>query len=202
MISISAPNVLPAWLQETEGILQEMVRAGAVFTDGQTLQMGWMWFTFLEVEGKLCLHGPEAGTMPFRMTRDCSEALTTVMMQKFVNESFGAALTECDACQSAILLKGLDRKDGLFMNRLEAANGSDSGWFIGAQRGDRDVNAPGNLERRSLWEISCLFPESLYFWMLPRSWQVVFADIPVVLADFQVKPALPGSLFALKYAGA
>jgi len=201
MISISAPTALPATVRSTEAALIDMANSGSVFKDGQTLQMGWMWFKFKEVAGTLCLQVPESGKMPFIWNRDCSAGLNTVMMQKFVNDSFGIEQMECHACQSAILLKGLDRKDGMFMNRLDSLNANDSGWFIGAERGNADVNDPENLERKSLWEISCIFPETLLFWMLPSGWQVVFNDIPVVLKDFQVQQAIPGSLYATRYMG-
>ena len=134
-----------------------------------------------------------------RFIEDCSDALNLILTQRYVCDSFGLECGWCNAAQSAVVIKDLKACKRVFMNRMEQENGSDSGWFFGASDSSLEVNDPNNLERKSLWELACLLPQSRDFFLLPQSWQVVFEERPVLLHDFKAASAQPNSYYDKRY---
>ena len=198
--SISASNVVPdQWRNFVLQYCEEQQARGVQFKDGETIGVGWMVFKLKSETDHFIIQAPKLGSMPMVFDDDCSNALQVAMTQKYMAESFGCPLTACNCLQSAIILKNLSREDGIFMNRQETEQGNDSGWFIGAQNSKLDPNDPKNLERKSLWEISRLFPETIEFWQLQVNWQVVFEPRPIVLCSFQKSRPVPRSYYATKY---
>lgn len=130
---------------------------------------------------------------------DCSDALNIVARQQYVCNSFGVEGVPCDALQTAIVVKDIGACRDFFMDRMDAPGETASGWFIGARDTRLDVNVEGNVELRSLWEISCLIPVAFEFFLLPQGWQVVLARSPVVLRDYEPATPQPGSYFEKKY---
>lgn len=147
------------------------------------------------------MFGPRLGVMPMDFQLDCSDALNVVARQQYVCGSFGVECDPCDALQSAIVVRDIDTCRDLFMDRMDASCGHASGWFIGAHDTRLDVNDEGNLELRSLWEISCSIPAAIEFFLLPTGWQVMLKDLPVVLRKNETATPQPGSYFAAKYGG-
>jgi hypothetical protein len=131
--------------------------------------------------GKQAIFAPQIGNMPMKFLCDCSDALNLILTQRYICDSFGVECCWCNARQSAIVIKDIADSKEIFMNRTDVEDGSVSGWFFGAQDSKLDVNEATNLELKNLWELSCQFPDSKDFFLLPAGWQVVFERSPIVL---------------------
>jgi hypothetical protein len=167
------------------------------FAAGQTIGIGW-WFFRLDddADGSLVVQAPELGWMPIRWQGDCSHALNSVLIQKYIVESFGSDFGWCRLVDSAVVSKSVVEGCEVFINRLSAGTGADSGWFVGSRTESLDVDDPANLVRWSLWEVAVRFPVVLPYLLLPSGCQVLFEDRPVVLRDFRPISPLPGSYAA------
>lgn len=193
--NLHAPTAIPAAREKLEAFLKERAADGAEFAVGETIQVGWMWF-IIEEQG---IAAPQMGVMPMAFDADCSVALNLVITQSYLCDSFDLPYSFCDARQAALTIKGLGENRQVYMNRQNEADGHDSGWFFGASDNPRDPNDAGNLEWRSLWELTCLFPTSLEFFLLPPGHQVKLDGNPAVMRDLQRLTAKPDSYYAGKY---
>ena len=197
---LHAPTAIAPAIEMLTGFLESRIEAGASFQSGQTIQCSWMWFKVGEDEtGRSVVLAPRAGVMPMDFVPDCSEALNLVLTQRYVCDSFGLESCACSAIQSAIVIKDLARCREVFMNRIDPENGHSSGWYFGAFDGEVDVNDPENLQLMSLWELSCHFPLSRDFFILPQGWQVVLDQKAEVLKDFERAVPEAGSYYARRY---
>jgi hypothetical protein len=192
---LHAPDAIEPARDMLVGFLKTRAAEGAEFAPGETIQCGWMWF-IIDEQG---VAAPQMGVMPMAFQADCSAALNLVLRQRYLCDSFDLGYGWCDARQAALTIKGIGECNEIFMNRQHEASGHDSGWYFGASDNPRDPNDPSNLEWRSLWELACLFPTSLEFFLLPPEHQVTLEGRPVVLRDFQALVAKPESYFAVKY---
>jgi hypothetical protein len=197
---IHAPRAIAPAMQMFQGFLQSRISEGAQFNIGDTIQCSWIWLRVgADEKGQLSILAPQDGAMPMCFVADCSDALNLVMTQRYVCDSFGVECGWCNARQSVIVIKDIADCRKIFMNRTEQEKSNASGWFFGASDTKLDVNDLGSLELKSLWQLSCEFPQSRDFFLLPQGWQVVFEDRPVVLQDFEATIAQPGSYYASKY---
>lgn len=195
-----APNAVAPAVEMITGFLESRIEEGAHFLSGQTIQCSWMWFTVGEDEkGRSVVLAPRTGAMPMDFVPDCSEALNLVLTQRYVCDSFGVEPGWCSAMQSAIVIKDFSECREVFMNRTDPEDGHSSGWYLGAFDSKLDVNDAENLQLMSLWELSCHFPLSRDFYLLPPGWQVVFDQPPTVLRDFERAVPEAGSYCARKY---
>jgi uncharacterized protein YegJ (DUF2314 family) len=172
--------------------LTESVSQGVVFNPGESIRYGWMWFIISD-DVTMAVEAPQLFKTPFEFQPDVSDALNLVLRQRYVCDSFGLEMLMCNFRQTCVCLKGLKPGDSIFMNRTDLAKDHVSGWYVGSNDSELDPNDVDNLELRSLWEITCDFPQVAEFWMLPLNWQVVFEPDPVVLNDFSPVEARQGS---------
>ena len=63
-------------------------------------------------------------------------------------------------------IKDLANCKRIFINRTDQESDRASGWFCGASDSKLDVNDAQNLEQKSLWELSCDFPQLRDFFPL------------------------------------
>jgi hypothetical protein len=172
---------------------------GVEFINNETIQFGWSWLLVKKDNASFEINAPTPGVMPMRFVPDCSESLNLTARQRYICDSFNQGIESCNARQSAIVVKDLASCNSIFMNRIDFESGGTSGWFIGARDSKADSQNANDLELMSLWEISCLHPKTLDFFFLPVNWQVVFAERPCVLNDFEPEEFLEDSYFSIKY---
>ncbi|MGB0582807.1 MAG: immunity protein Imm33 domain-containing protein [Limisphaerales bacterium] len=196
--NITAPTALPPALEGFASFLREAVESGVEFKPGETVQFSWVWFQVAGDENSLRVTAPETGRTPMEFGDDCSAALNLVLQQRYVADSFELECGWCHALQSAIVIKDLESCEQWFMNRTDAEEGTTSGWYIGAEDSDLEVNDSANLELRSLWELSCLRSEMTELFLLPQGTVVVLDETPRVLTDDGRVP-LEDSYYAQKY---
>ncbi|MFT5128529.1 MAG: hypothetical protein ACI8W8_002140 [Rhodothermales bacterium] len=196
---IHAPDAIEPALDMLESFIATRLEEGAGFEPGETILCGWMWFLVEEAGGKPTVVAPELGVMPMQFQANCSNALNMVLGQRYLCDSFGLSYGWCDARQAALCIKGIGECEEVFMNRQGESKDQDSGWYFGASDNPRDPNEPGSLEWRSLWELSCLFPRALEFFLLPPGHQATLHGRLAVLHDFEPLTPKPESYFATKY---
>jgi hypothetical protein len=198
---IHAPDAIEPAMDMLANFITTRLEEGATFAPGETIQCGWMWLIVEETDGERCVVAPELGVMPMQFQADCSNALNMVLGQRYLCDSFQLGYGWCDARQAALTIKGIGESDEIFMNRQGEGKDQDSGWYFGASDNPRDPNDANNLEWRSLWELSCLFPRALEFFLLPPGTQAVLNGPLAVLRDHEPLIAQPESYFAAKYGG-
>lgn len=199
--NITAPTALEPAREGFASFLRESVESGVDFRPGETVQFSWMWLQVAGDENSRRITAPVRGKMPMEFVDDCSDALNLALQQRYVADSFDAECGWCNACQSAIIIKGLESCSQWFMNRTDPEEGTSSGWYVGAEDSKLDPNDPENLELRSLWELYCLRPEMGEFFLLPPGMVVVLDGTPKVLNDAGLVAPLEDSYFAQKYPG-
>tara|TARA_R110002096_G_scaffold426410_1_gene636085 strand:- start:5008 stop:5643 length:636 start_codon:yes stop_codon:yes gene_type:complete len=195
---IYAPHAIEPAYEALKSYLEDSVAAGAEFKVDDTIQMSWIWLQVSNDERGKKVTAPVYPSMPMEFSDDCSDALNLMIRQRYVADSFGEEPGWCNACQSAIVIKDLYECEQWFMNRMDPEEASDSGWFVGAEDSNLDVNVAKNLERKSLWELYCHREEIGEFFLLPVDWGVDFEAEPVVWHDNEQITPLPGSYLEAK----
>ena len=167
---VHAPDAIAPTIDMLTKFLASRIEAGVSLKSGQSIQCSWMWLKIGEDQnGATAVLAPKFGAMPMEFLPDCSDALNLVLTQKYTCDSFGIECSPCSAVQSAIVVKDLAECKKVFMNRTDDEYGHASGWFFGASDSKLDVNLPGSLELKSLWELSCDYPLARDFFLLPPS---------------------------------
>lgn len=196
---LHSPKAITPVRDMFENFLDTQLAQGKQFEVGQLIQCSWMWFKVGGNSQAQEILAPKLGLMPMEFTPDCSEALNLVATQRYICDSFGVEWQGCNARQSVLAIKDIEHCKEIFMTREGNEDQHISGWFFGAQDSQLDANNPDHLEQRSAWELTCLWPQVLEFFLLPSNWQVVFESKPVVLKDYEPVPAQKDSYFAKKY---
>jgi hypothetical protein len=192
------PDFLCAWLSDW---LKEYIEGGAQFRDGQTLQFGYWPLMCKVANNQLRLHGPDSESMPIRWQDDLSNALRSMMVYRYVPESYGFEMDVPRATETATVGRHFDKLP-MIMNRLSRVdNGVDSGWFFGSLRDDVDNEDRTQLSVMSLHEATLRAPWIRDYLSMPENTQVVFEDdTPVVLEDYEPVEPLPDSYVAVRSA--
>ncbi|GHB99300.1 immunity protein Imm33 domain-containing protein [Cerasicoccus arenae] len=194
-----APNAIAPAQELLDSFLDAQLKQGVPFEPGQFIQLAWMWLKVGGSQEAPVIMAPIIGIAPMTFAPDCSDALNLIFLQRYVCDSFQAGFQICDARQSIIVMKDIENCKELHMARAPNESPHASGWFLGAADSALDAEKPDSLELKSLWDVACLFPQILDFFLLPDGWQVVFKDRPIVLHDYEPANAVPESYFARKY---
>lgn len=198
--SVFAPRALDIVKTMFNEYLETREKEVIDFQNDETIQFGWSLLLIKDVNSRLEVQGPVPGEMPMRFVPDCSHSLNLMAKQRYICDSFKQQIELCNARQSAIVVKDLASCKHIFMNRAEGENGGASGWFIGAKDSQADSENADDFELKSLWEISCLYPQTIEFFLLPENWQVLLAESPIVLNDYKPAEWLEDSYFDQKFA--
>jgi hypothetical protein len=198
--TVHAPQAFEQALDIITDYINEAGANGVIFNANETIRVIWMWFKLYENDGVLELHAPDFKSFPIVWSKDCSKALNTVLIQKYVYESFFDEMSECHLSQSALSLKGINQDSQLFMNRIDDQEANDSGWYFGDESSKLDANDPDNLEYRSLYEMVLMCPQSIDFMLMPKNTQVILnKDSPAVLRDYSEVRAKENSYWKAKF---
>jgi hypothetical protein len=188
------PQFLSTWLADW---LKDYIEKGVDFLNDQTIQFGCWRVKCLVNDRKMRLEGPKSGELPLQWIDDVSTVLYSMMIHKYIPESFDLEF-DIPAIDDTVTVGKHFAESPMFMNRLEHIdNGLDSGWFLGSTRDDVDNNDPQQLSCMSLYEALLKAPWIHDFLSLPVGTQVIFeTDVPVVCRDFNQVNPLPDSYFA------
>jgi hypothetical protein len=197
--TFKAPDAIEPAVRMLAEFIDARIQGGATYEDGHLIQCSWSWFKIEEKNAERTVLAPQTGCMPMRFEEDCSAALNLVLTQRYICDSFELPINPCNARQTALLVKDLENCRTVFMNRLGPEDGLSSGWYFSSPDTQLDPNDPDSMELASLWELTCRFPVSADFFLLPTNWQVVFESSPVVLQDYSPVRAKSGSYYAEKY---
>jgi hypothetical protein len=175
-----APGVPPVWTEWLARLLEEKVRDGERFEDGEDMQVGFMLVLFKQHEdGSLRVLEPDMESLPTVFIDSVTRTLTTCMLQKYVVESCmdGSRLSPPTLRDSAIVCNRFAGARHLSLVR-SAPKGKDSGWFIGCQDESHDHNAISNLVELSLYELALRRPDLVQYLGLPREAMVLVGQAP------------------------
>ena len=155
-----------------EQALQHLKALGA--RPGETAQFSWFVFRLTETDGELDIEtldfeGVASFTNDFQLVERIHSAQMQVLREEQVSPAF------CNLRQVAACSKSYTPGSPLaFISRVAAAEGGQSGWYVGIVDDPLDVNDPDNVGVKSLYEISIKDRRLLPFWLLPAGYRVVF----------------------------
>lgn len=184
---IQAQQAIPEVKTLLENYLRNRQAAGAKFQDGELIRFGWFYFRILNTDNGLTLYGPDLKNFPLQWQEDLSMSLNLALVQKYVTESYGLPIEECDLNMTAVVSKSIDTRTDFFLNRLGPAKDKNSGWYVGFVEDPLDMNESSNFKMMSLYELSLQVPDAIKFWFLPTNTQVLLTGKALeVLSDFNV----------------
>lgn len=152
-ISVDQDRVIGAdvdWLIRT---LEDTVRSGECFLDGQSFQIGWM-FTQIRAneDSTLSILEPDMRSFPIAWTDSVTATLTHLRLQKDTCASVFSDESLCfpSILESAIICKRFGKSHEFMMDRTETSNRV-SGWFFGCLEKDHDHQNTDQLDCVSLY---------------------------------------------------
>lgn len=191
---VQAPQAIPEVKKLLLDYLQNRSSSGTAFKEGEMIRFGWFYFRILEGEAGLTLFGPDLKNFPLQWQPDISMSLNLALVQKYVTESYGLGIEECDLNMTAVVSKSIEERTDFFLNRLGPAKDKNSGWYIGFVDDPLDMNDAKSFKMMSLYELSLQIPDAIKFWFLPGNCQVLLTGNNLqVLQDFNVIPPKPGT---------
>lgn len=167
--------------------LEESVREGTRYADGELIQFGSMLLRLVTSDGFLTLQEPDLRTMPISWTdgktdpvtwtEGVTNSLTLLRLQKDTGESLGFE-DELDfpSIASSIVV-GADWTEGLdslFLDRTES-EGEHSGWFVGRPDGEMDYDDADNLQPISLYQAILEAPHIAGYLAMPTGCRVLMS---------------------------
>jgi hypothetical protein len=167
--------------------LEESVREGTHFADGEHIQLGSMFLRLATSDGFLTLQEPDLRTMPISWTDGITDPVTwtegitnslkLLRLQKDTGESLGFE-DELDfpSITSSVVV-GADWTEGLdtlFLDRTESEP-EHSGWFVGRPDGEIDYDNADNLRPISLYQAILEAPHIAGFLALPTGCRVLMS---------------------------
>jgi len=176
------------------------VADGSRYVPGQTLQVGWIINRIQETQdGLLTPCEPDFSSLPIAWDESVTTTLSHLRLQKDTCSSFGIEVLHFPSMlQSGLVgvdvISGLD---GIVMERLDATDDTDSGWFLGSLQSQCDYADPAMLRRCSLYELAIQIPHCIQFLALPIGSRVECCE-SMIQFELQGAPiaALPESLVA------
>lgn len=183
--------------------IEEMVKDGATFGPGETIQLGWLYGQFREHSpGLLSLYEPDLQAFPVAWVPGVTNILSINRFQLDVADSFGLReqaefTTFCHSCLICSQFRaGID----FFMTRW-LPDKADSGWFIGCLDDSHDHNDPDNLLCLSTYELATNVSRSpLMYLALPPDVAVEITNgLPQAGLSDKPLPIVPGSFVDALY---
>jgi hypothetical protein len=149
--------------------LEQSVRGGARYEDGQTIEFGSMLFRLRKLTDFLTLQEPDLRTIPISWTEGITNSMKLLRLQKDIGESVGLGDELVFPSIRSSLLVGTDWSEGLDTLVLERSepDGQDSGWFVGRLDTEIDYNDPINLQRISIYQAILNVPQIAGLLALP-----------------------------------
>jgi hypothetical protein len=170
VISLAAElDVGPDWLF---GYLEREVLSGVKFSDGQTVQFGWMLIKFVaDDRGDLEVWEPAMDVMPIRWVRGGTSTFRHLMLQREVCSQFGVDPMFPSIVQSSIVSAGFLVSRGTGTLSRDTPEASDSGWVF-ARGIDTDLSG----RHSSLFEVAIFDQRVIPFLALPPGVFVVLSS--------------------------
>lgn len=191
---IEAQQAIPEVKKLLLDYLDARKKGGTAFKEGELIRFGWFYFRIIQGGNGLSLFGPDLKNFPLQWQNDISMSLNLALVQKYVTESYGLPIEECDLNMTAVVSKSIDTRTDFFLNRLGPAKDKNSGWYVGFVDDPMDMNDSKSFKMMSLYELSLQIPDAIKFWFLPTNCQVLLTGNNLqVLQDFNVIQPKPGT---------
>ena len=190
-------DVVP--LEDIEWLLQffrDAAKDGAVFADGETIQIGWAVGLMKEKSAdELGMYEPDFRSVPIVFRDSVTTTLQHLRMHRDVVESVGLEADFPSLRQSAITCSALrDGERRLILHRVAADDPTDSGLFVGCADPQHDHSILSNLQRLSLYVVALRWPSILPFIALPADTQVrLLRGTPEIFMNGEQLKIRPGS---------
>lgn len=145
---------------------------------GETVEFSWFVFRLTQTDGQLDIEALDfekmaSFTKDFQLVDQIHSAQMQVLREEQASPEF-CNLRQLAACSKSYT-PGSPRA---FISRVAAAEEEQSGWYVGIVDDPLDVNDPGNVGIKSLYEISIKDQRLLPYWLLPVGYRVVFEGFP------------------------
>ncbi len=149
------------------------------FSAGETVQFGWFIFRIASNEKP-----PKIETLDFKaiasFTSDFTEVEKIHTDQQAALRANGLEEEPCTLQQSAIVsLSYAPSRAKVFLKRDDSAKGNASGWYVGVEDEELDMNDVDSFALKSLYELSIYDKRMLPYWLLPPV-TTVFLDTDVI----------------------
>lgn len=164
----TSPSIPIEDVEWLKGHLEERVRAGEIFKNGDSFQIGWMVARIREGEaGTLEFEEPTFDSMPIRWERTLDRSLRDLRRQKDVVESFQPILELAypSMLQAAKVCKGHSRGGPVIIERGQPHQRF-SGWFLTCAA-EGHSHEPAALDLMSLYEAAMKRPDLVPYFALP-----------------------------------
>lgn len=182
--------------------LEDSIREGSRFTDGQIVGIGWLNCYVVDREdGTLGLCEPDFVNVPPILAAGASNAVGQLWFQREVAESVGltAELDFPHYVQSAVTCEGFLDAEAVLMHRYPHDE-DESGWFIGCL-GESHEHTDDTLRGATLYELAVANPAIVGYLALPRDCSVVVGDgAPEIMRHGELLVPRRGSLLATMFA--
>lgn len=134
---------------------------------GETVQFGWFIFRVAEAG-----QPPRLKSLDFRQmasfTYDFSESERIYALQVAALNEFAVPECPCTLQQFAFVSKSYSpERDDVFIERQYAAEGNDSGWYIGVFNDPRNLGDLASFVQCSLYELTIHDMRLAPYWLLP-----------------------------------
>lgn len=149
--------------------------------EGATIELGWSVLTLVDEDGKLVVCEPDFAESPFENAiADVTMTLHILAEQNYIisqtHTSETAQIPRFD--DTIVMQKGVLDETDIYLERDEASDDEDSGWFIGSLGNDdedetKELDAE-NLEAIYVYELLKTRPALLSVLGLPAGYVVVF----------------------------
>jgi len=149
---------------------------------GETVQLGWFWFRIVEGDD-----GIDIETLDFKkmasFTRDFQITEQIYWAQNETLRRLKIKGQDCTLMDSAIVSKSYNPGDPrTFIERSDQNSHHDSGWYIGLQDDEIDMNDEESFKLLSLYELTIHDQWFARYWLLPVGFRVFFdQDVPEVI---------------------
>lgn len=166
-----------ASVHESEGealieYLEQSVRAGKRFNDGDTVNIGWGRLKLLADEsGNLAVHEPSFKEMPIKWILGANKTYAHLSLQKQVCKEVGAEPDFPSLMQAGIVSEYMLEHSGPFqMDRHSGDGQGNSGWAL-YEIGKADAEG---VKWVSLYQIGTIYPQTIPFFGLPQDAIVIY----------------------------
>jgi hypothetical protein len=201
----SGDDFLKPTLDGLLGWIEREVAGGRRFLPEETVQIGWSYLKIHQRnDGTFALFEPDFKSMPIIFVDSFTKTLFHLLIQKSVVDSvgFAAEIEPPSLLQSSLVCTEFRGSTGYILDRANASNDRDSGWFFGCYRPEHDHNNAANLRRVSLYEAASLIDQRVIpFLGLPVGVMVHFDGARLSLfREGKKLPVQRGSYLQQKYA--
>lgn len=154
--------------------LENEVKNGVIFKEGETMQVGWMITEFSQdsdTKEKLHILEPNMIDIPMVFIESLTSTLLHLRIQKDVVESCNLELCFPNIYESVYVIQDYKFLNDMYLQRLSPEENF-SGWFVHSTIDEGDTINFDRCKLISLYELACNRPDLIKFLALPQGCEV------------------------------